>query len=168
LGAVEGSKKIENNIYFDDFLGELSDRGKTLRLRVSSGTEGKSISLTYKGKKTGKIIFKRKEITLYLKEEAEAEELLKNIGYIKTFSYEKRRDTWSYKGCLIELDTLPIIGCFVEVEGPAESVIKKVSKELQLPNTYISDGYKTIVSKYLAVKRYPILGEGRKNKLQFK
>ena len=58
--------------------------------------------------------------------------LLKALGFEQTMLFEKDRDSWEYGGCKVELDTLPRLGRFMEIEGPSERAVKAVQKELKL------------------------------------
>ena len=46
--------------------------------------------------------------------------------------YQKKREDWTYRNCLISLDELPVIGKFVEIEARNESRIKAVAQALKL------------------------------------
>ena len=48
-------------------------------------------------------------------------------------------------GCLVELDELPDIGAFVEVEGPDEKTVFAVSESLGLAGEPISESYLAMV-----------------------
>lgn len=63
-----------------------------------------------------------------------AETLLASLGYHRTLSFEKRRESWRLKHALVELDELPQLGTFVEVEGPTESAVHEVLRTLGLEN----------------------------------
>ena len=43
------------------------------------------------------------------------------LGYSRVLSFEKRRESWKLGGCNVELDELPHLGTFVEIEGPERS-----------------------------------------------
>jgi adenylate cyclase class 2 len=60
-------------------------------------------------------------------------------------SFEKRRETWKLGGCKVELDELPYLGSFVEVEGPADQEVMTVRDRLGLSDRPI------VRSSYIAL-----------------
>ncbi|GIK15562.1 MAG: hypothetical protein BroJett003_05260 [Planctomycetota bacterium] len=54
------------------------------------------------------------------------------LGYETTIAFEKRRESWRLGDCRIELDALPLLGLFVEVEGPSEQAVSEVRRRLGL------------------------------------
>ncbi|MEM6507068.1 MAG: CYTH domain-containing protein, partial [Planctomycetota bacterium] len=58
--------------------------------------------------------------------------LLGALGYHHVLSFEKRRIRYELDGCNVELDELPIIGRFVEIEGPSEDAVLAVREKLGL------------------------------------
>jgi adenylate cyclase class IV len=60
-----------------------------------------------------------------------AVELLDRLGYTRMLTFEKRRETWSLEeDCSIELDTLPQIGSFVEIECKSEADVLRIREKL--------------------------------------
>ena len=47
---------------------------------------------------------------------------------------EKKRRVWQLNKCEIALDELPLLGTFVEIEGPDSETIANVQKKLGLGN----------------------------------
>ena len=81
---------------------------------------------------------------------AEAIKLLESLGFAKTLSFEKRRESWLLDNCEIELDELPYIGNYVEIEGPDEETVLRVRKLLNLSDReLIKYGYIAILTGYL-------------------
>jgi adenylate cyclase class 2 len=69
-------------------------------------------------------------------------DLLGMLGFEKVLAFEKRRNLWRLDGCDVCLDQVPILGCFVEVEGPDEQSINGVLNKLQLSGIeHINKGY---------------------------
>ena len=48
--------------------------------------------------------------------------------------------SWKLGGCTVELDELPHLGTFVEIEGPSEAAILKVRDQLQLDRAAAREG----------------------------
>jgi adenylate cyclase class 2 len=73
------------------------------------------------------------------------------IGLRETFRYEKWRTVWHVKRCEVALDEVPYLGCFVEVEGPSEAVVRARLADLGLAGEpLISQTYIELLSEYLA------------------
>ena len=115
-------------------------RGCGLRVRtieVLDGT-GPTSSLTFKGPVQESAFKCREEIQINLSDRADpgpassectakADEgmlrLLHALGFAEWLTFEKIRESWQLGACAIELDELPLLGRFVEVEGPDEQAI---------------------------------------------
>ena len=152
----------EEDIYFDATDGKLAACGCGLRLRkrqsvvvktmadkncgVAGGDE--EIILTYKGP-VGRSVYKsRAEIEVKVSDFASAMGILESLGYQKRIAFEKRRRVFGLGGCLVCLDELPVLGSFVEVEGPDEDAIGRVLKSLDLDGReHISQGYAKLMSR---------------------
>lgn len=124
LGAVREELVFEKNMMFNN-----SDRtflkDHILRLR-----DGKKLIITYKGPvDKGHEFKKREEINLEVNDSDRAIELLIALGYKPDNCYEKKRETWYLGTTTIEIDEVPVMGFFVEIEGATEE-IKKVIQQL--------------------------------------
>lgn len=102
-------------------------------------------TLTFKGPLQRAAFKQREEIEFSLPDAEGAVRLLEALGYAPWLTFEKRRETWSLGSCKIELDELPKLGCFIEVEGPAEADIRAVLTALGL------DAAKSITRSYAAM-----------------
>ena len=133
-GAVQAGDYLEQNVFFDTEDRSLLAADEGLRLRVSTNTiTGNRIcTITFKGPRQHGQLKSRDETETTVGSFPDAAELLECLGYIRILSFEKRRQSWTYQGCKIELDELPYLGCFVEIEGPGDAVVLKVRQELQL------------------------------------
>ena len=74
-----------------------------------------------------------------------AQALLEALGYAPVLTFEKRRRRWQFEGCLVEIDTLPLIGSFVEIEGPSSQQVMDARRRLGL------DGAPLIARSYLGL-----------------
>lgn len=146
LGTV-----IEMNCIFDRADGSLLAEGKGLRVRECRVLEGRPVpaTITYKGPRMKGELKQREEIETAVADGPEAIELLKALGFRERLSFEKKRETWCLGECLIELDTVPHLGAFIEIEGPAKSQIDHVRRLLALQEAaLISDSYVRMLAEH--------------------
>jgi predicted adenylyl cyclase CyaB len=133
-GAKLVGEFLERNTFFDteDRTLLAADEGLRLRLNQDLNTGTKVCIMTFKGPRQHGQLKSREEIQTTVGSYTDACAIIERMGYGRILSFEKRRDTWSLKGCEIELDTLPRIGCFVEIEGPKDEAILEVRDLLKL------------------------------------
>jgi adenylate cyclase class 2 len=133
-GAAQAGDFLEQNVFFDTEDRSLLAADEGLRLRVSTDTaSGNRIcTVTFKGPRQHGQLKSRAETETTVGSFPAAAELLECLGYIRILSFEKRRQSWTYQGCKVELDELPYLGSFVEIEGPGDEIVLKVRQELQL------------------------------------
>lgn len=146
LGARRLGSVLEKNAIFDDPSGSLFKRDCGLRVRTCRHNDGRSsATLTFKGPQQPGPLKRRQEIELAITESAAARELLRGLGYLEVLGFEKRRETWELQPsedrqkspsasapCRVELDELPHLGRFVEIEGPSEAAIEDARASLGL------------------------------------
>ena len=153
-GAAKVRTVLEVNTYFDTPKRALcaSDRG--LRLRIEREEHGpyKSVTIGSKGPRVPSELKRRSEIEVPVEPggaEA-AHELLQGLGYQPVLTFEKRRTRYKLGDCLVELDHLPYLGRFVEIEGPSDQAVLGVRKQLGLDQVpLISTSYIAMLSDYL-------------------
>jgi len=135
VGAEPAGSVVETNTFFDTDDRSLLAADKGLRLRkkvnASDKTDVKYI-ITFKGPRRHGQLKSREEVELVVEAEREAMSLLACLGYSRILSFEKRRESWKLGGCSVELDELPHLGTYVEIEGPNEGAINKVRDQLHL------------------------------------
>jgi adenylate cyclase class 2 len=153
LGAV-----LERNNFFDTPLASLrsSDQGLRLRvfrpLRVADPDAAERTVMTHKGPRRPGPLKRREETELDVSDSLKARAMLMALGFVPTLSFEKKRESWSLEGCRVELDELPEIGWFVEVEGPDETAIERVRSALGLGETpLVNESYARLVSDHLSL-----------------
>jgi len=133
LGAAHVADMREINAFYDapDASLRRSDRG--LRLRRVETTDGRAWSeITYKGPRTAGSMKSRTEIELTISDHDGMAAMLEALGYQRVLRFEKRRSRHRLDGCHIELDELPRLGRFVEIEGPSEEIIAAARMKLGL------------------------------------
>jgi adenylate cyclase class 2 len=140
LNAVHVGKNHETNIFFDRHNNSLRKADTGLRVRLTKPldtADSKPDSypaalLTVKGPAAATGLKSREAFDLTCAPSDQLIPLLKTLGFEQKFLFEKIRDTWKLDDCLIELDTLPHFGHFLEIEGPTEQLVQQVQQKLNL------------------------------------
>jgi len=150
LGAEFLNEQLQRDYYFDDAGSTLKNSDKALRLRRQLTGKTEKVLLTYKGPKVKDNFKKRQEIEIEIKDADSAEKLLLSLGYEKALVFEKKRRIWQVGDCVVALDELPLLGDFVEVEGPDDKKIGDVQKNLGLANLpHIVESYAQLMEEKL-------------------
>ena len=134
LNATPLGSVLETNTFFDSEDRSLlaADEGLRLRKRVDAQTNEIKYIITYKGARRHGQLKNRDEVECGVENDRDAMTLLSRLGFLRVLSFEKRRESWKLGGCSVELDVLPHVGTFVEIEGPSEAAILKVRDQLNL------------------------------------
>ena len=132
LGAEFLSEHIQKDQYFDNAGRTLTKTDRGLRLRRQRIGNEEKIFLTYKGAREKDRFKKRQEIEMEVTDGDSVEKLLFAMGYEKAIVFEKKRRVYRLGGCEVALDELPLLGSFVEIEGPDGEKIADVQKNLGL------------------------------------
>ncbi|HZN65963.1 MAG TPA: class IV adenylate cyclase [Tepidisphaeraceae bacterium] len=143
---------FEVNAFFDTEDRSLLAAGEGLRLRheLDFGTTRERHVITYKGPRQAGPLKSREEIEFEVSDAAAATILLERLGYVRTLSFEKRRQSWELDGCTVELDEVPYLGKFVEIEGPDEPTVMRVRERLQLSDRpLIKSSYISLLMTHL-------------------
>jgi adenylate cyclase class IV len=78
-------------------------------------------------------------------------QLLERLGYVRQLSFEKRRETWKIDNCTVELDSLPELGSFVEIECSSEAEVVSTRERLGLADVpAVTPSYADLVSHLLS------------------
>jgi adenylate cyclase class 2 len=133
-GAQPKSQVLETNTFFDTEDRSLLARDQGLRLRHTRDqqTHAEISTVTFKGPRLHGQLKNREERELVVGSVKDAMALLESLGFSRVLTFQKRRETWLIEGCHVELDELPYIGVFVEIEGPREQSVLKVREMLHL------------------------------------
>jgi adenylate cyclase class 2 len=137
LGADFKAEQLQTDFLFDDANATLTTTDRCLRLRRQSVAGSERLFLTYKGAKEKSNFKKRREIEIEIVEAESTQKLLSALGYEKALVVEKKRRLWQLGRCKVALDQLPLLGDFVEIEGPNNEEIADVQRSLglaELPN----------------------------------
>jgi len=159
LGAEFTNEKLQRDFYFDDTNRTLTKTDQCLRLRRELVGNSERFFLTYKGAKEKDQFKKRQEIDIEIEDFDSMEKMLTSLGYNRVLVVEKKRGTWRYRDCVVALDELPLLGEFVEIEGPDDEKISDVQNELALANLqHIPESYAGLMEQELRTN------EGRETK----
>ena len=150
IGAQHSELVFEVNTFFDTPDGQLKRRDEGLRLRVNEWHEGQStVVITHKGPCRESPLKVRSETELEVMDSIVAGKLLEQLGYEPKLSFEKHRQRWRIDDCLVELDTIPYLGDYVEVEGASEQIVMEMRSRLDLQDLpLIRASYAALLSDY--------------------
>ncbi|MCK4658518.1 MAG: class IV adenylate cyclase [Phycisphaerae bacterium] len=144
LGARFLGRVLETNSIHDRPDDSLRKSGCGLRVRgieLLAG-EPQPATLTFKGPIQAGPFKKREEIELPLADADAMRRLLEAVGFVEVFRFRKRRESWHLSNCRVELDELPRLGRFVEIEGPTPADIHAAQDALGLNSAqHITRGY---------------------------
>jgi len=133
---------FQTDYHFDDPDGTFARTDRCLRLRCQRAAEKQSFFLTYKGPKQVSTLKQRQEIELEITDPDTARQLLAALGFQQVLVVEKKRKLWRLHNCLVALDHLPELGCFIEIEGPDDQSITAVQQALGLAHlSHIPESY---------------------------
>ncbi len=134
MGAVRVGRCLETNIFFDteDRALLADDQGLRLRISVDMQTNKQELTLTHKGPRLHGSMKMREETEVGVDQPNPAIHLLERLGFSRVLSFEKKRETWTLDGCKVELDELPFLGTYIEIEGPREELIRNVQEMVGL------------------------------------
>ncbi len=147
VGATCQGCVVETNRLFDTPDGRLRRGERGLRVRSCRRESGQAPqpTLTYKGPPDASPYKSREEIQITLDDADAAAALLTALGFVEFIRFEKRRETWLLDDCHVELDEVPHLGLYVEIEGPDEAAIGGVQQRLDL------DGCPHVRPSYVAL-----------------
>jgi adenylate cyclase class 2 len=142
---------VQTDIYFDTADRKLTRSDECLRLRSEKVGPQERLILAYKGPKQRDDFKKRTEIEVEVHSAGATEPLLASLGYRKALAFNKRRRLWRLHGCEVALDELPLLGAFVEIEGPDSGAIARVQEILGLSHIpHIIESYASLIDQALS------------------
>jgi predicted adenylyl cyclase CyaB len=150
LDAEKIMAGLEINTLFDRPDGSLQCADAAVRIRSCTDHTGQQIdTMTYKGPVQPGAVKRRREIEFTVSDPAAAANFLQAIELHPVFTFEKRRERWALNHCFVDLDQLPEIGTFVEIEGLTEAAIAAVQRTLQLDGiNHISESYPRLLGRF--------------------
>ncbi len=162
LGAEFDGDFIQVDSYYDDSEDSLVNSDRCLRIRKHRSGDSEVIELTYKGARENHRFKTRREVGLKVEKAEELAHIFQHLGYKEKLTFEKKRSLWDFTGCKIALDELPLLGRFVEIEGPNDALIENAQKQLGLGHlSHIPQSYAHLMEE--AIKKTGI----KKRKITF-
>jgi adenylate cyclase class 2 len=150
VGAEFGEEQLQTDMYFDDTEGSLRSGDRALRVRRQKTGQKEKTFVTYKGPKEKDDFKKRQEIEIEIGDADSTGDLLSALGFEKALVFEKKRRIWRLEDCVVSLDELPLLGSFVEIEGPDGKSIADVQKRLGLSDLpHIVESYACLIQQKL-------------------
>ena len=150
LGAEFLAEQLQTDYYFDDPEASLTKTDRCLRLRQELAGDSKKALLTYKGPREKGNFKKREEAEVEVADVDSAKRFILAIGYKGTVVFEKKRLIWRLGECMVSLDELPLLGYFVEIEGPDDEKIADVQRNLGLSDLpHIQESYAYLMERKL-------------------
>ncbi len=151
LGAEPVARMLEENVFVDTQAHGLKagDRGLRVR-RIEIGDQPPQAVVTYKGPRSQSELKRRGEIEFTVDNADAALAMLAELGYREMIRFEKRRTRYRLDGCTVELDAVPYIGSFVEIEGPSNEAIQAARDKLNMTDRpLVTSSYVAMLSSYL-------------------
>ena len=151
-GARRLKRTDETNVFFDRPDHSLRAGGEGLRLRTNRDADSGSAThvVTHKGPLQAGQLKSREETEVVVDDPAAMTRIFGRLGLGITLSFEKRRESWELGGCKVELDEVPHLGTFVEIEGPGEAEVLRVREVLGLSDrSIVKTSYVAMLTRYL-------------------
>ena len=152
-GARHVATVVQTDTYYDTPGRTLLGRDRGLRIREvrcvrppAGGTDTRPL-LTAKGPRRGRFAKFRREVQTHLDDAKALAEILRFLGLEASVTIQKRRSTYTLGSSLVELDELPVIGKFVEIESPSRSALESACRRLGLEGNRITDHYVALLGR---------------------
>src|SRR4051812_45455811 len=152
LGATKVGEFLEINTFFDTEDRSLlaADHGLRIRVKRDVKTNTEEFILTLKGPRLHGQLKSREETEVTVANARDMTTILEQLGFRVVLSFEKRRESWTLGGCHVELDEVPHLGTYLEIEGPGEEKVMKVREQLGLSDRpLVKASYIALLMTYL-------------------
>ncbi len=154
-GAVYLNTCIQTDRYFDTTKKELLGRDSGLRIRsvhrlkAGRGEFDSVPEITFKGpRKHQKGMKIRSEYQTRIEDADAIVQIFRAMGLKVSMTVQKRRAEYRLGRAVIALDTLPLLGDFVEIEAPGEKEVGDVCKRLSLNGEMITVPYTQLLAEH--------------------
>jgi adenylate cyclase class 2 len=157
-GARRVKRTNETNVFFDTEDRSLGAAGQGLRLRTNRDADSGRAThvITHKGPLQAGQLKSREETEVVVDDPVATTRLFERLGLGITLSFEKRRETWELGACKVELDEVPHLGPYVEIEGPGEPEVLGVRESLGLADRpIIKTSYSGLLTRYCEERGLP-------------
>ena len=145
--GITGERVVEEDVYYQHPCRDFLETDEAVRVRV---TNGRAMSITYKGPRLGRGSVKQRiEITVEVSR-GDPRKLLERLGFVPVVRVRKERTYYNLReGVILTLDRVEGLGCFVEVEGPSPKTIAGIIEEMHIAGEYVEKTYAEMVFKRL-------------------
>ena len=145
----------EINTYLDTADHDLKSADRGLRVRIERGDgQPERVVITHKGPRRSGPLKCRQEDECVVETAESAMATLRALGYRPVLTFEKRRTRYLLDGCRVEVDELPLLGWFVEIEGPTTAAVQAVRADLGLDDaSVLRTSYIAMLQAYAAEHR---------------
>lgn len=160
LHAAPHGRFLQDDRFFDSADHRLLQADEGLRLRSLQPQDSPDSSpqhiLTYKGPRQKAQLKQREEIETAITDPQALTDILDRLGLTLMLRLQKHRTRYRLDDCWIELDTLPLLGRFVEVEGPNHDAIAQVAAQLNLDLSHsLTDSYASLLMAQARQRNLP-------------
>ena len=146
-GAEFETEQLQTDYYFDNVERTLTKADNCLRIRRQIAGGAEKIILTFKGPKAKTQLKRRDEIEIAIDDIDAGVKMMESLDYKRVLVLQKRRQLWKLDNCEVALDELPVLGKFVEIEGPSEENIREVQSKLGLAELeHIRESYAELIT----------------------
>jgi predicted adenylyl cyclase CyaB len=159
LAAKLVARMLETNIFVDSPRKHLhtSDRGLRVRQTVYEDDQPDRITVTFKGPRQPGQVKSRREVEFDVSDAQAAIDMFAELGMHEVIRFEKRRRRYVLDDCTIELDEMPHLGCFAEIEGPDDKTVLAMREQLGLGNQpLIKSSYVAMLINHLEDHGIPL------------
>ena len=159
LGATLIGDFLEQNLFYDTHDRTLlaADEGLRIRTSLDLNTGVSRTVLTHKGPNGYGPLKNREETEVGVDSPEAAGQIVERLGYRRWLGFEKRRQSWTLDGCRIELDQVPYLGSFIEIEGSSEQCVLRMRERLGLASVpLIKASYVAMLTSYLQERGQPL------------
>lgn len=139
----------QTDSFYDTPDGQFMMRDCCLRLRRVvhlDGAKDDEYLVAWKGPREDAHAKVRSEYETAVSSPQAVEGIIKSLGYEKTFEVVKKRRSYRLGGCKVELDELPLLGLFVEIEGSDLKELEKTRSLLDIEASHESRSYAALLS----------------------
>ena len=152
LGSKPLGRVLEHNTFFDTVDSSLRAGDRGLRLRLIEPESGpRSALLTYKGPRQAGPFKARQEEQTEVACAQGAGAILAALGYAPKLFFQKLRESFQLGPARIELDELPELGHFLEIEAPCAEDIQAARHALGLDDEpVLPEPYTEMIAQRLA------------------